>query len=283
VERRYSTQNKNLISSVSDWRFQLLGAQNKTFISLLLERSLFHRFAQSPRSFPTVARYCTRGMDAVIRLGSRAPRNETSEPIRTPQKIELPNCQRKEPCTHGNGDKMDPIDPNREPWCCSPMDDLMLYGTEKSAGDNNPSPRSVLYIPRNTEPPQDGRPIGEDNNALEQAPIFVTATDFPPSTSSRTGTPVMEYLLGEQERCVTAAAASAPSPALPKRPGPRSTVRRKKYKISTCESWTSTNTQQEPKSCTASCNASQNRSSAMDSCRSRDCGSSVRHGHLLRW
>jgi hypothetical protein len=161
------------------------------------------------------------------------------------------SCYRK-PCTnrtpHGIVGKMDPIDPSRQPWCCSPMDDLMLSGTEKSTGgDHNPSPCSVIIlIPRNTEPPPDGRPIE-----------FVTATDFPPIMSSRTGTPdIMEYLFGEPERRVTAAAVT-PSPPGQKRPGPRSTARRKKYKISTCESWTSTNTQQEPKSCTASCNASQ--------------------------
>jgi hypothetical protein len=144
---------------------------------------------------------------------------------------------------------MDPIYPSRQPWCCSPMDDLMLSGTEKSTGDDhNSSPRSVIILlPRNTEPSPDGRPVE-----------FVTATDFPPTMSSRTGTPdIMEYLFGEPERRDTAAAATTGPSPVQKRPGPRSTARRKKYKISTCESWTSTNTQQEPKSCTASCNASQ--------------------------
>jgi hypothetical protein len=156
---------------------------------------------------------------------------------------------------------------SREPWCCSPLDDLMLSGgtvarSSADGEDDTPSPRTVLTnmdggsstheIKKNRQLPIEPG----DALMIPAVALVVDATDYRSGVPSRTGTPVMDILgLVEQKDKDQEVEEEEGTTTWQRLARKRSVAKRRtKYKIQTCESWTSTQLQS---SSTASCNASQ--------------------------
>jgi hypothetical protein len=156
---------------------------------------------------------------------------------------------------------------SREPWCCSPLDDLMLSGgTEARSSadgeDDTHSPRTVLTnmdggsstheIKKNRRLPIEPG----DALMIPAVALVVDATDYRSGVPSRTGTPVMDILGLDEQKDKDQEEEEKKDTTTRQRLARKRSVasHRTKYKMQTCESWTSTQLQS---SSTASCNASQ--------------------------